>query len=110
MYITRTDINQGIVVFPTSPQDVAAIVRFSTANKIDLAVVCGGHATSASSSTDGGLCINLSKMRKVIVQPNLKLIFAEGGCLWKDVDEEAAKYGLATVGGTGKQTHIHESP
>lgn len=41
-------------------------------------------------------------MRKVTVDPETKMIKAEGGTIWEDVDIEAAKYGLATVGGTVK--------
>lgn len=41
-------------------------------------------------------------MRKVTVDAEAKTIKAEGGTTWEDVDVEAAKYGLATVGGTVK--------
>ncbi len=45
-------------------------------------------------------------MRKVAVDLETKTIRAEGGCLWVDVDEEAAKYGLATPGGTVNHTGV----
>jgi len=38
-------------------------------------------------------------MRKVTVDQKDKTITAEGGATWEHVDVEAAKYGLATVGG-----------
>jgi FAD/FMN-containing dehydrogenase len=50
--------------------------------------------------------IDLSKMRKVTVNPGDKTIKAEGGTIWEDVDVEAAKYGLATVGGTVNHTGV----
>ncbi len=85
---------------PGSTADVCKAVLFARTNNLDLAVCCGGHATSGSSSTDGGICIDLSKLRRVIVDAGTRTVVAEGGCLWKDVDEEAARYGLATVSGT----------
>ena len=63
--------------------------------------VCGGrHSTSGSSSTDGGGCIDLRKMNKITVDPKARLITAEGGCLWSEVDEAARKHVLAVVRGT----------
>lgn len=46
------------------------------------------------------MSINLSKMNSVLVDPILRTITVAGGALWSDVDVEAAKHGLAAVGGT----------
>lgn len=45
-------------------------------------------------------------MRAVTVDAEKKTIRAEGGTIWEDVDVEAAKYGLATVGGTVNHTGV----
>jgi FAD/FMN-containing dehydrogenase len=45
-------------------------------------------------------------MRKVTVNPEAKTVTAEGGCIWENVDVEAAKHGLATVGGTVNHTGV----
>lgn len=50
--------------------------------------------------------IDLSKLRKVTVDSEKKTIKAEGGTIWEDVDVAAAKYGLATVGGTVNHTGV----
>jgi hypothetical protein len=98
--------SQAIVVYPTCATDVATTVLFSQANSFELAVVCGGHSTGGASSTDGGLCLDLSKMRDVSVDPEKMTITAQGGALWSDVDTAAAEYGLATVGGTVNHTGV----
>lgn len=97
---------QSIIVFPTSSTDISKTILCSKAHKLELAVKGGGHSTSGSSSTHGGLCIDLSKMRSVTVDVEAKTITAQGGALWSDVDSEAAKYGLAAVGGTVNHTGI----
>jgi FAD/FMN-containing dehydrogenase len=79
---------------------VSTTVRFVRAHKIPFVVRGGGHSTSGSASID------LSLMRGVTVDVEKKTIRAEGGTLWVDVDEEAAKYGLATVGGTVNHTGV----
>lgn len=95
-----------MVVFPTTAEDVAATVLFSKVHNLDLAVAGGGHSTSGSSSTNGGVCIDLSKMRKATVDQAKKTITAQGGCIWEDVDLGAAEHGLATVGGTVNHTGV----
>lgn len=48
-------------------------------------------------------------MRVVTVDTEKSRIKVEGGALWEDVDKEAAKYGLATVGGTVNHTGNRDS-
>jgi FAD/FMN-containing dehydrogenase len=89
-----------------SANDVTSILALIRDYKIPFTVRGGGHSTSGSASIDKGLVIDLSKMRKVTVDPESKTIKAEGGAIWEDVDTEAAKYGLATIGGTVNHTGV----
>jgi FAD/FMN-containing dehydrogenase len=45
-------------------------------------------------------------MRGVSVDPKTKIVTAEGGCLWADVDKAAEEHGLAVVGGTVNTTGV----
>jgi FAD/FMN-containing dehydrogenase len=63
---------------------------------LEVAISGGRHSASGASSSEGGLVIDLSKMRKVKVDKTKNHIIAQGGCLWVDVDTAAAKYDLAT--------------
>lgn len=69
-----------MIVFPTSAEDVSKVILWSKTKALDLAVCCGGHAVSGSSSTDG-VCINLSKMRDVVVGATAQTITAQGQAL-----------------------------
>lgn len=91
---------------PTSAEDVSKAVLFSQAHGFELAVMGGGHGTSGASSTDGGLCINLSRMRGVTVDVASNTLIVQGGALWGDVDTAAAAHGLAAVGGTVNHTGV----
>ncbi|CEL08719.1 hypothetical protein ASPCAL11864 [Aspergillus calidoustus] len=66
----------------------------------------GRHTTSDASSCEGGLIIDLRSMRAVSVDPDARTITAAGGCVWRDVDQAAARHGLATVGGTVNDTGV----
>ncbi|EEH43859.1 uncharacterized protein PADG_00148 [Paracoccidioides brasiliensis Pb18] len=96
----------GVVLFPSTAQDISIVVKFVQEHNIDLAVKCGGHSVSGTSSSDGGIVIDLGRMRGVTVDAATKVITAQGGALWADVDNAAAEYGLATVGGTVNHTGI----
>ena len=63
---------------------------------MEVAISGGRHSASGASSSEGGLVIDLSKMRNVKVDTTTNCIIAQGGCLWADIDSAAAKYELAT--------------
>ncbi|KAF2703998.1 FAD-binding domain-containing protein [Pleomassaria siparia CBS 279.74] len=94
------------VVLPTTPSHVSTTLSFIRTHEIPFVVRGGGHSTSGSSSIEDGLVIDLSKMRNVTVDAEARTITAEGGTIWEDVDVEAAKFGLATVGGTVNHTGV----
>ncbi len=97
----------GVAVAPTCAQDVSIAIKYAAENGLDLAVKGGGHSTAGVSSTNGGILIDLqSKMRKVDVDPEKRLLYIQGGALWSDVDEAAWNHGLATVGGTVADTGV----
>ncbi|CAG8555889.1 16560_t:CDS:2 [Funneliformis mosseae] len=96
----------GIVVQATCLDDIVKTVKFVGQNNLDFAVCGGGHSTSGNSSSEGGVVLNMRKLNKVRVDVEKKLIYAQGGALFGEVDREAWKYGLATVGGTVEHTGI----
>ena len=73
---------------------------------MDVAVHGGGHSSNGSSSTNGGLVIDLRKMRKVTVEPEKQTVLAQGGTIWADIDTATAEFGLAVVGGTVNHTGV----
>jgi len=97
-----------VVVQATCLDDIVKTVKFASQNNLDFAVCCGGHSTSGSSSSEGGIVIDMRKLNKVRVDVEKKLIYAKGGALLGEVDSEAWKYGLATVMGIVEHTGIGE--
>jgi len=96
----------GIIVLATCLDDIVKTINFARQNDLDFAVCGGGHSTSGSSSSEGGIVLHLKKLNKVRVDVEKKLIYAQGGATIGEVDREAWKYGLATVGGTVEDTGI----
>lgn len=93
------------VVYPRTSQDVATAIKYTVDNGLELAIKGGGHSCSGASSSEG-LVIDMRDLAAVSVDTENQLITVGGGAVWEAVDKEAAKYGLATVGGTVNHTGV----
>ncbi len=66
----------------------------------------GGHNVAGLAVSDGGLMIDLSRMREVHVDPVAFTVSVEGGCTWATVDSATVNYGAAVPGGTVSSTGV----
>ena len=62
--------------------DVIAAVRFARTHGIMLSVRGGGHNITGNAVCEGGLMIDLSRMKSVRVDPVGRIARAEGGLTW----------------------------
>ena len=86
--------------------DVITAVRFAREHELLLAVRGGGHNGGGLGSCDGGLVIDLSRMKGVHVDPARRTARVEGGCTWGDVDHATHAFGLATPSGLFSTTGV----
>ncbi|KAK6828478.1 hypothetical protein PG987_011819 [Apiospora arundinis] len=99
----------GAVLVPESIDAISLTVRYATDHCIDLAVRGASHSTAGSSSTDGGLLIDLGSstlFTQVQVDEARRHLIAGGGANWGHVDEAGFAAGLVTVGCTVHDTGI----
>ncbi len=96
----------ALVVQPFSAADVSAAVRFAAENRLLTAVKCGGHAFAGQSTCDGGLQIDLSRMRWVRVDPQRQRAWISGGSLLGELDYETMAHGLVTTAGSVSHTGV----
>ena len=90
--------------------DVQRAVVFAREHALTLSVRGGGHSAPGYGTNDGGLVIDLSRMKGIRVDPEARTARAEGGALWCDFDHETQAFGLATTGGTVSNTGIGPEP
>jgi FAD/FMN-containing dehydrogenase len=76
--------------------DVIAAVNYGRENNLLTAIRGGGHNGAGLCTCDGGLVIDLSRMKGIRVDPANKTVRVEGGCVWGDVDHATHAFGLAT--------------
>jgi FAD/FMN-containing dehydrogenase len=73
---------------------------------LEIAVRGGGHSVAGASVTEGGIVVDLRKMRGVQVDPEARLARVSGGATWADVDGACQPYWLATTGGRVSTTGV----
>ena len=86
--------------------DVKAAVHFARENNLLLAVRGGGHNGAGLGMCDGGLVIDLSRMKGIQVDPGAKTVRVQGGCTLGDVDHATHAFGLAIPMGIQSTTGI----
>lgn len=86
--------------------DVIAGLRFAREHSLPLSIRGGGHNIAGLAVAEGGLMLDLSLMRGVLVDPAARLARAQGGCLLGDVDRETQLHGLAAVLGFVSATGV----
>ena len=95
-----------LIVQPTGAADVRNAVTFARERELLMAVKCGGHSFSGKSTCDGGIQVDLSRLRGARVDPLARRAYVEGGSLLGDLDHEAMSQGLVTTAGTVSHTGV----
>jgi FAD/FMN-containing dehydrogenase len=94
-----------LIVRPSSVDDVIAAIRFAREQQLVVAVRGGGHSVAGFSTCDGGMVLDMSRMREVTVDPVRRTARAEGGAHLSQLDKAAQAHGLVcpvgVVGHTG---------
>jgi FAD/FMN-containing dehydrogenase len=100
------DRRPSVVVRPANVGDIIAAVNFARESHLDLAIRGGGHSVPGFGTCDGGVVIDLSRMRGVRVDPAKRTARAEGGATWGDFNAATNAFGLATTGGIISTTGV----
>jgi FAD binding domain-containing protein/berberine-like enzyme len=84
--------------------DVQIAVKRASDLGVLTAVRCGGHSLAGFSTCDGGLVLDLSKMREVTLDREQRRARFAGGCLLGSIDTETQKAGLVFPSGVVSHT------
>jgi FAD/FMN-containing dehydrogenase len=100
------DRRPALIARCSSPTDVAATLRFARAAGLPLSVYGGGHGVTGSAVVDGGVVCDLRGLTGLDVDPDRRLLRAEGGLTWGVVDAATTAHGLAVTGGRMPTTGV----
>jgi len=100
------DKRPAAVVSAAGASDVIRTVRLAAEHGLLLSVRGGGHNIAGSAVCDGGLMLDLSRMRSVRVDPRARTARVEPGATLGDLDKETQAFGLATPTGINSTTGV----
>ncbi len=100
------DRRPAMIIRCAGAADVIGAVNFAREHQLVVAVRGGGHGVSGFAVCDGGMMIDLSRMKSIRVEPSRRTARAEGGVTWGEFDHETQAFGLATTGGVARPTGI----
>ncbi len=94
----------GLIARCAGVPDVQAVVRAASAAGVFPAIRCGGHSLAGFSSCEGGLVIDLTRMREISVDERNRRARFSGGCLLGTVDIATQTAGLVFPAGVVSHT------
>ena len=94
----------GLIARCVDVSDVRAAIGAATDTRVLTAVRCGGHSLAGFSTCNGGLVIDLSRMREVAIDPEARRARVAGGCLLGSIDTATQKAGLVFPSGVVSHT------
>ncbi|ADJ44205.1 FAD linked oxidase-like protein [Amycolatopsis mediterranei S699] len=100
------DRRPAVVVRPAGPADVAAALAYAREAGLDVSVRGGGHNYGGAAVVDGGLCLDLSSLGAIDVDPDGRTVRCGGGTTWAQLDAATQEHALAVPGGTISHTGV----
>jgi hypothetical protein len=100
------DQRPAAVVFPESPQDVAAAVLVAHEFGLRVAVQGTGHSAGPLGSLEDTILLKTERMREVSVDPARRSARVQAGAVWLQVVQAAAQHGLAALAGSSPDVGV----
>ena len=94
----------GLIARCADVSDIQSAIRSASRRRNSNGVRCGGHSLAGFSTCDGGLVIDLSRMRQVTVRSRGAPGQIAGGCLLGSIDTATQKAGLVFPSGVVSHT------
>jgi FAD/FMN-containing dehydrogenase len=102
VFLTGLDRRPAAIAQVADDADVSRVVSIARDNGLELAVRSGGHSTAGHGTSDGGIVVDLSRMRALDIA-------ADGRTAWAETGLTAGEYTAAT-GARGRATGFGDTP
>ena len=100
------DKRPGLIARCCGLADVIAAVNFARDHDLLVAIRGGGHNVGGRALCDGGLVIDLSRMKGVHVDPRAGRVRVQPGVILGELDRETHVYGMAVPAGVVSKTGV----
>ncbi|HXO51883.1 MAG TPA: FAD-dependent oxidoreductase [Mycobacterium sp.] len=106
IYNDMINKSPGVIIECLGPADVAEVLRWADEQDVAFAIRAGGHNVAGNALNDGGLVLDVSKMKGVNVDPHARTVRVQPGVNWGEFDRETQGFGLTTTGGNISSTGV----
>jgi hypothetical protein len=106
VYNAMIDKRPALIARCAGPGDVVKVVDFARDHDLLLAVRGGGHNGAGLGTCEGGVVLDLSLLKDIVVDPQARTVRVGGGCTWAEVDQATNAHGLATPSGIISTTGV----
>jgi FAD/FMN-containing dehydrogenase len=96
----------AMVVYCTDANDILTAIDFARSAGLPLTVRGGGHSMIGLSVCNGGIVIDLSRMKSITIDPYTAIARVQAGLTLGEFVHATQSYGLATTTGTVSGTGI----
>ena len=86
--------------------DIADAIAYARRAGLEISIRGGGHSVAGRCFTEGGLMIDLSRMKGIHVDPSARTARVQPGVSWGELNRETQLHGLAVTGGLISTTGI----
>lgn len=87
-------------------RDVQNAVKIAKTLGLKICIKGGGHNIAGAAMASGALMIDLSDMRDVVVDPEARVAYVQGGAMLADVDRATQVHNLAVPLGIASETGV----
>jgi FAD/FMN-containing dehydrogenase len=99
VYWGSVDRRPTLIVRAEDEVDVIAAVDYARETGAPLAIRSGGHGFAGHGMVDGGIVVDMSRMKSMRIDPVRRTARVQPGLTWGEYAEQAQAYGLATTSG-----------
>jgi FAD binding domain/Berberine and berberine like len=96
----------ALIARASGSADVINCVNFAREHHLPLSIRGGGHNVAGTALCEGGLTIDMSLRRSVSVDADRRVVWAQAGANWGDVDLATQPFNLVVPGGIVSKTGV----
>jgi len=93
----RTDKHPRLIARCLNSEDVVLALEFARSQSFEIAVRAGGHDLLGASVCEGGIAIDVSQMKSIVVDRERRTARVEAGVRSRDLNAATSPYALAAV-------------
>src|SRR5215468_4518504 len=100
------DKRPSLIAQCSGTADVCEAVNLARNLGLEVAVRGGGHNVAGRATVEGGVMIDLARMKGIYVDASRRTVRAQGGVTWGELNRETQVHNLAVTGGIVSSTGI----